>query len=70
MRITLVDRLDQSRSNAPENPYNQKENDAVSLHFYADEANGAVSGCSPGYTCIQTKITRAHGEDRPGQGNN
>ena len=25
--------------------------------FFADEANGAISGFSPGYTCIQTKIT-------------
>ena len=25
--------------------------------FFADEANGAISGCSPGYSSIQTKIT-------------
>ena len=25
--------------------------------FFADEANGAISGCSPGYTSIRTKIT-------------
>ena len=24
---------------------------------FADEANGAINGCRPGYTSIQTKIT-------------
>ena len=41
----------------PENPYNRKENDTEFLHLLADEENGAISGCSPGYTSIQTKIT-------------